>query len=262
VGYKWNGFSIVDSPNSSAAIVYHCGCNLTCKYCYNPELRHPSDNDLSLNDILINIHNLVQYTEIENKSKSLGDPISWTRVWTPVDWLILSGGEPLLDKPVNIKSILEKAKQCMLKTGIFTSGSRPDMIWWLISTGLVNYWHVDFKYYETQDTENFEIDANALESIRLIYDSMRADNTSYLHINTTLMKSIHTEDILQYMKSRILNQMKCDNEIYITNKIEDVKLSWILTPISNDLTNTLTPIDYAKDGFTAKELEQLYSSIN
>jgi pyruvate formate lyase activating enzyme len=41
-------FSMIDYPGKIAAIVFTQGCNLRCKYCHNPELIAPVNNNGTL----------------------------------------------------------------------------------------------------------------------------------------------------------------------------------------------------------------------
>ena len=81
--YRLISFSMTDGPGM-AAVLFCKGCQFNCKYCYNTELRSftKAEDDLLLEDSL--------------------DQISKLRIrdFNTVDWLILSGGEPL-NKPLS-----------------------------------------------------------------------------------------------------------------------------------------------------------------
>lgn len=240
--YRLVSFSMTDGPGM-AAVLFCKGCQFDCKYCYNKELRHftKAEDDLSLEDSL--------------------DQISKLRIrdFNTVDWLILSGGEPLNRPLSELEVILKHARDMGLKTGIYTTGCFPDKIEALINKKLIDYFHIDYKNVEVMmNTGYSHLDKNSLKSIKLIVDAK-----IQCHVNTTMMRSIHTLDVLQTMKKNLEQITGAPLKIFI-NKVTSFKddVFWSLTPISQNFTDTLAPIDYSIDGWTSDDLENLQSLLD
>jgi ATP phosphoribosyltransferase len=107
-------------------------------------------------------------------------------------------------------------------------------------------------------TGHSQLDENTLKSIKLIVDAK-----IQCHVNTTLMKSVHTLDVLQNMKKNLEQITGAPLKIFI-DKVTSFKddVFWSLTPISQNFTDTLAPIDYSIDGWTPEDLEGLQSLLD
>lgn len=96
-------FSVVDFPDEISAIVWFCGCNMRCAYCYNPEV----------------VLGIGQY--------SLNDLASFLRAREGLlSAIVLSGGE-CTKSPIFV-DVLESCKKYGFKTKVDTNGSNPFII--------------------------------------------------------------------------------------------------------------------------------------
>jgi len=215
--YRWQAFSLVDSPNGSASIVFCRGCKFRCPYCHNPELLEfeKQDGDLNLQEIKEKILKL-----------SHGN-------FTETDWLIISGGEPLNNEAYILREILKCARSIKLKTGIYTTGIYPEKIKELYY--LIDYFHIDFKC-------NNNIDEKTIETVRFL-----EDKAEYLHVNFTVMKKYHSKEIIDVTK-RTFNYP-------IGLSIRDEKRLMIFTRASNNRETLVKLENYQL--YTESELKQI-----
>jgi len=256
--YRFNPFSLVDSPTGSACVVYVKGCPFTCGYCFNPELRSFEESpgeDLDLDDILIKIG--------ETRKVRYDGGIVKT-----ADWCVVSGGEPLSGEIGPLVSIFELTSLMDLRNGIYTSGAYPDKLRSLMDLHLsgkivIDYIHIDYKYDEV--LQRGYVDKKTLESIN--YIATFFNHYVFLHINTTIVKSIHTIKVLREMRKNILNATGIDNipveympvplgdrwekgrykcPIGPPQNREDINIVWTLTPLLPG-AKTLSGEDYSKE---------------
>jgi hypothetical protein len=82
---------------------------------------------------------------------------------------------------------------------------------------------------------SLDVDSDSLRAIELA-------SSKQLHINTTLMKSIHTDEQLNKMKDKLEQII---GPINISDKINDSKLLWTHTSLLE--SKTLGMIDYIKE---------------
>jgi len=246
--YNWNPFSLVDSPTGSAAVVYTCGCHLSCPYCFNPELRQFNSGNFDKKQIIKKIKSL----------QIVPDPIvNGSEIFNTVEWLIISGGEPL-DAPSNeLVEIINVGAETDLRIGFFTSGYNIHQFKQIIDQTDIEYFHIDYK--------GLENDKETLESIEYLYERFCSRyNHMYIHINTTIMRSFHTEEKLFEMKKKLMKILYKNKNIPIfINKPDtsDRLLFWTLTPISINHQNTLTKLNYIKDGFLEEDLDFLKAIV-
>jgi pyruvate formate lyase activating enzyme len=97
--------SLVDYPGKVAAVLFFCGCNLRCPWCYNWELvTSPPENLTGLDEAL---------ALIKKRKHLLGG-------------VALSGGEPTLLK--ELPRIIRKIKSLGLPVKLDTNGMLPDVL--------------------------------------------------------------------------------------------------------------------------------------
>lgn len=118
--YDITPFTLLDYPDKPACIVWITGCNLRCKYCYNP--------DIVLNCGKHAEEKLLNFLE--------------TRVGR-LEGVVFSGGEctTYAGLPQLIKKV--KAKGFLVK--IDTNGTNTKMIQSLLKDDLIDYIAMDFK---------------------------------------------------------------------------------------------------------------------
>jgi pyruvate formate lyase activating enzyme len=118
--YDITGFSLLDFPDTPAAIFWFAGCNLRCDYCYNPHIVY-GPGKITLTESLAFLEKRRGFLE----------------------GVVLSGGEPTLHATLPAYARAIKALGYQIK--LDTNGTRPAMIKQLLDEGLVDYVALDFK---------------------------------------------------------------------------------------------------------------------
>ncbi len=116
--------SLIDFPEKVSCVLFFSGCNFECPYCHNPQLAKGCIEEASF----WNGEGI--YGFLERRRKFL-------------DGVVISGGEPTLDK--DLVSLCEKIKKMGYPVKLDTNGSRPDIIEKLIHEDLVDYIAMDVK---------------------------------------------------------------------------------------------------------------------
>jgi len=255
MSYRFLEHSLLDSPEGACAVVYGRGCPLSCKYCYNTSLR---DFCFVPGDLIV--------PEVNEKITALKRWNEATRQYIKtVDYVIFSGGEILCKHENELYSMMHHAQRSGFLTGIFTTGMFPEKIKFLLDNKLINFYHFDYKYYDVMIKQNLEIDNLTMESLKLVWKELlhmtkKSDCIKYFHINTTVMKSVHDEDVLKYMHSRVKNifpeLMKLDISI---NKFPSSKWGWKLTTLMDQ--NTLGNLNLNLETYSEKELNQIIENL-
>lgn len=206
--------TFIDWPGNICSMIFTQGCNYRCIYCHNSSLLSGADNivdEIEVFDYLI-------------KNKDL------------LDALVISGGEPTLHK--DLPDFIRKIKSLGFKVKLDTNGTNPDMLKDLINEDLVDYIAMDIKseltfssYYVISDKLPLNNMNKVQESIDVILDS----GIEY-QFRTTVIKGVHTSEIINSIKNRVGDNLK------IQNLRSD-------TTLSNELTE--------KDEFSESEFELL-----
>ncbi len=118
--YSITPFSLLDYPNKTACIVWFAGCNMRCRYCYNPDIVL-GKGKLSFQDVL----------DFLSKRKGL------------LDGVVLSGGECTLHN--GIIDFCKSIKALGFTIKLDTNGSKPIVIAQLLKHQLIDYIALDFK---------------------------------------------------------------------------------------------------------------------
>jgi pyruvate formate lyase activating enzyme len=121
---KIGGFqetSLLDYPGKISSIIWTVGCNFHCPFCYNPQLVNEKSEIISEEKILSFLKNRIG----------------------KIDALSISGGEPLIQKDINI--FIEKVKKLGLLVKIDTNGAFPEKLKELIDENLIDYIAMDVK---------------------------------------------------------------------------------------------------------------------
>lgn len=116
-------FSNLDYKGYTSCILWFAGCNLRCKYCYNPEIVKASGK----------FSWEVIETFLESRKGLL-------------DAVVFSGGECLIH--YSILGMLSKVKAMGFKTKIDTNGTKPNMLKQIINSNLVDFIALDCKELE------------------------------------------------------------------------------------------------------------------
>ena len=121
-------FTLLDFEGFPSAILWFCGCNMRCEYCYNPEIVL-GKGEFSFDDF-------------QGFFKSRANLLKG---------IVLCGGEPTLHK--EIEHIASELKNIGYKIKLDTNGTRPKVVKKLIENHLIDYVALDFKAPQ----EKFEI---------------------------------------------------------------------------------------------------------
>lgn len=118
--YDLTPFTLLDFPDTPAAIFWFAGCNLRCVYCYNP--------DIVLGEARIDESKALDFLK---KRRGL------------LEGVVLSGGECTLYP--NLISFCTRIKALGYKIKLDTNGMRPDVIASLMALELIDYVALDYK---------------------------------------------------------------------------------------------------------------------
>lgn len=134
----WEKVSLIEWPGKICSVVFVGGCSFNCPWCYNRDL---VKNPKKLPDV--DEKKILEYL-VKNKKM--------------LDGVMITGGEPLKNKKLNIKNkndksknkndiitFIKKIKEVGLGVGIETNGSNPDALEKLIEEKLIDYVAMDVK---------------------------------------------------------------------------------------------------------------------
>ncbi len=169
--------SLIEWPGKIAAVIFTPGCNFRCPFCHNKDL------------VEMNTTRLIPAQEI------LAD-LEKRKKW--VDGLVITGGEPILQKDLDV--FCKKVKNIGLEIMIETNGSLPEMIGKLIKENLVDFWAVDFKtvWEEYPKITDFEATGEIKKALKLILKSKKL-----FEVHTTIVPEIHKKKILLKMANQL-----------------------------------------------------------
>ena len=180
--------SFQDSPTGSAMVIWLPGCHLKCKYCFNFDLA--SKAKLQVADVSQEIRSL------RSTNANTGESFH------TYDWVVLSGGEPLLNADTCEQFLSEVRRisngdDSPIKTGVFTSGTKYDELKDLVSKGLLDYVHVDYKL-KPEDLEKYGFDdkdrAAFEKTVKYVTKQYVEKRIEYLKFGTVLTKQDATPD--------------------------------------------------------------------
>jgi len=118
--YDITPFTHIDYPGKLAAIVWFCGCNMRCIYCYNSDIVFSKTGEYTIDDLFIFLKKRVNL----------------------LDGVVLSGGEPTLH---DLVPICKEIKSMGFSIKLDTNGLNPDRVKELVEMELVDYIALDFK---------------------------------------------------------------------------------------------------------------------
>lgn len=166
--------TLSDWDGKVACMVFVTGCNFSCPFCHNPEVAkgdpEPKDED-----------GMLEYIRENNDF---------------LDGVVISGGEPTLDK--NLYLFLKRIKGLGIAVKIDTNGSRPEILDDLIGAKLVDYVAMDIKAPLDPEryiraTGGFSDVGKIRESIRVIIDS----GIDHEFRTTVYPKAVFPEDVVE-----------------------------------------------------------------
>ena len=186
--------TLVDFPGHTACIIFTQGCNFKCPFCHNSGLIQGANNSNKIDEQV-----LFDYLD---KRKGL------------IDGVCVSGGEPLLQKDIEL--FIRKIKEKGYKVKLDTNGSKPKILKKLIDCNLIDYVAMDVK----NTFSKYDVTSGAkvsLDDIKESINILKSSNIDY-EFRTTIVKELHSfeniEEILNYLgpsvKFYIQNYRDCD----------------------------------------------------
>jgi len=118
--YDITPFTHLDYPNKLAAIVWFCGCNMRCIYCYNSDIVFSKEGEYTPKELIAFLKKRVGL----------------------LDGVVLSGGEPTL---YDLLPLCRQIKEMGFSIKLDTNGTHPDVVKELVTEELVDYIALDFK---------------------------------------------------------------------------------------------------------------------
>ena len=209
--------SLLDYPEEVSAIIWTVGCNFNCPFCYNKDLVEGNIAEISEDEVI---------SFLDKRKKML-------------DGLVISGGEPFLQK--DITSFCEKVKKLGYLIKIDTNGTFPEKLKELIDKKLVDYVAMDVKAPKKKSDALSGVKTSISKvnkSIKIIQE--KASNYEF---KTTFVSDLLTkEDIVEIAKwlkgSRLYYLQQFKNDIPVISS----KLSKKQSYSSNYLKETLNEI--------------------
>lgn len=115
--------SLIDYPNTIAAVIFTQGCNFRCPYCHNPELVLPAQfkTTIPTKDVLFFLQKRINQLE----------------------GIVITGGEPTLQE--NLVDFIHQIKNFGYSIKLDTNGSRPGILSELFNKKMVDFVAMDIK---------------------------------------------------------------------------------------------------------------------
>ncbi|BBG65260.1 ribonucleotide reductase of class III (anaerobic), activating protein [Hydrogenimonas sp.] len=113
-------FTHLDYPRKLACIVWFCGCNMRCMYCYNSDIVFAKEGNYGVEEL---------YDFLRRRTGLL-------------DGVVLSGGEPTIH---DLLPVCRKIRDLGFSIKLDTNGLNTEVIKSLTQEGLVDYIALDFK---------------------------------------------------------------------------------------------------------------------
>ena len=208
--------TLLDFPGAMACILFTKGCNLRCPFCHN--------GPLVLDKTKTGLISEEEIFEYLKKRKNV------------LDGVVISGGEPLLQK--DIKRFISDIKQLGYKIKLDTNGTSPQILNELIEEGLIDYVAMDIK--------------NVFEKYPKI----------------TGCKNVNTDNIKKSIEVLKRNKIDYEFRTTIVKEFHDIKdIKTILTYIGNskyfiqNFVNSENVIKSGLHGFTKEELIKINEEL-
>ena len=162
--------SMVDFPGKLAATVFTGGCNLRCPFC----------------------HNALLVTQVEENPRiEVAEILSFLKTRKNLlDGVVLSGGEPLLQK--GAADFLEKVKDLGFAVKLDTNGFFPEALEDILSRKLADYVAMDIKNSREKYAMTCGLDHVDLGRVDASLSALKQSGVLY-ELRTTVVQELHTE---------------------------------------------------------------------
>jgi pyruvate formate lyase activating enzyme len=194
--------SLLDYPNYLSAIIWTQECNFKCPFCYNRNLVFGKEKSIDEQEILSYL----------KKRQGI------------IEGVVLSGGEPFLQKDIN--DFIEKIKKLDYLVKIDTNGSFPDKLKVLIDNKMIDYISMDVKAPKKKYDTLSGIKINT-SRIQKSIDLIKNGPSDYEFRTTFVPDLLKKEDIIEIgkwldgSKNYFLQQFKNIMPL-VSNKFEKV----------------------------------------
>lgn len=170
--------TLLDYPDTVAAIVFTPGCNFRCHYCHNAEFVLP-EYIRKIQDDFIPEEKILGFLE-KRKGKLEG--------------LVISGGEPTLHGE-NLLAFMQKVKDKGFRIKLDTNGTHPEIIEKALRQNLLDFVAMDIKApsKDYRELTGVEIDFSQIKRSRDLLDDFGLD----YELRTTIIQPFHTPERLQ-----------------------------------------------------------------
>lgn len=187
----FNKLTLLDFPNSLAAIIFTQGCNFDCPFCQNsPLISNSQDSIISEEEI---------FAYLERRKGVL-------------DGVVISGGEPTLQK--DLIPFIQKIKNLGYKVKLDTNGFRPNVLEKLIELNLIDYAAMDIKNTFPKYHLTCGIEGIAINNIKRSIEILKNSKIEY-EFRTTIIKEHHSiNDIVTILE-------EIGNSSYYLQNFED-----------------------------------------
>ncbi|BCD63053.1 pyruvate formate lyase activating enzyme [Nitratiruptor sp. YY08-26] len=174
--YDLTSFTLLDFPDTPAAILWLAGCNMRCPYCHNPDIVYgKNEKDFSA---------IVQFLK---KRRGL------------LEGVVISGGEPTIHK--DIETICATIKDLGYKIKLDTNGSLPQVLEQLLAKDLLDFIAIDFKapkskFLAITKSKSYE---NLIESLHIL-NRYRIPYQVRTTVHTDLLDERDIEEIIALLE--------------------------------------------------------------
>lgn len=173
--YDITPFTLLDYPDTPAAIVWFAGCNLRCLYCYNP-------------DIVLGEGRISAEQALSILAKRIGF----------LEGVVLSGGECTLYS--DLIPFCHSLKNMGYKIKMDTNGMRPNVIQQLLDENLIDYVALDYK---APDSKMKDICGGGSEKrFWDSFDTLQGSNTEF-EVRTTFHPDLLSEEEIITMSNKL-----------------------------------------------------------
>ena len=188
--YDLTPFTLLDFPDTPAAILWLAGCNMRCPYCHNPDI------------------------VFGKNSKDFSEVVAFLRKRKGLlEGVVISGGEPTIHK--DIVSICQKIKDLGYKIKLDTNGSLPKVVEELLQKGLLDFIALDFKapkekFIEITKSNSYK---NLLQTLAIVVQS---------HIPYQVRTTVHTALLQEEDIQKIIDTLGAYNveKYFIQNFVD------------------------------------------
>jgi pyruvate formate lyase activating enzyme len=174
-------FTMVDYPGKMACVVFVGDCNFRCGYCHNPCLVFDPESQPLISE--------EEFLDFLDKRHG------------KLDGVVISGGEPILRRP--LPDFIKKIKGKGFLVKLDTNGSMPEKVFNIHKEIGLDALGIDYKaplckYNDITQCSQSGLGENALQLIKFA-----VDNDILLDVRTTVHKSLLSESDLVKMRQEL-----------------------------------------------------------